>query len=342
MRESTFSFWENPEFVLAQDSPYRMEDDAFHPTDDAYASETWFFEAFSEEGHLVQVTVATKDPLLVPCQMHPLVRLAVCLPGRAAYAVEEAMPTSQFEAATDRLSLRLGVGTVEAGEAGYRLDLKVRDVAVHLTFKPQVPPWVPGRGQVAYGDKGLKALRWVVPVPRAEVQGTVTVGRERAEIRGTGYHDHRWSNFYPPEVLTRACWGRIYFEGQTLVMADLVGTLLYSRKPIRPLFWARGNRVLASSDKAEILWLGHRREPSTKAKYPTSALLVIQANPQARVELGSLAVRLAGSLHPAARGTDNSWRRPVGLSLFGEARITEAATPASTARGVAALELVVF
>lgn len=342
MRESTFSFWENPDFVQEPDAGYTEELDAFHPPADAFTAETWFFEVMGEEGHLVQLAVGTKDPLLLPGELRPWLRLGVSWPGRPARFAEETFSPAVFDAAQDRCALHLPAGTVEATDQGYRLRVALKEISLDLSLRPTLPPWVPGRGVIGYGDKGLKTLRWCVPLPRAEVEGTLAMGREQTRLRGVGYHDHRASNFSPPELLTGMQWGRVFAGEHTVIFGQIAGVRLYSWKPIRPVLWAKGEEVLASTDKADLVWERSERDFLSRAKYPTRGLLRVQTQPERQVRFDRLVVRLASSLHPAARAAGNNWQPPLGFVLTGEAVVLEAARPAEAVHGRGVFELVSF
>ncbi|MHB8875935.1 MAG: hypothetical protein ACYC8T_19780, partial [Myxococcaceae bacterium] len=65
------------------------------------------------------------------------------------------------------------------------------------------------------------ALGWVVPMPRAAVEGTVTMGGTVRRVRGAGYHDHNWGELNLLDTMGYWYWGRLTSADSTVVYASV-------------------------------------------------------------------------------------------------------------------------
>jgi predicted secreted hydrolase len=92
-------------------------------------------------------------------------------------------------------------------------------MAVDLTFTQQMPGFKLGDGIIRFD--GQVALAWVVPMPRASVEGTIREGGEVRHVRGMGYHDHNWGELNLTDTMAYWYWGRITSPESTLVYADV-------------------------------------------------------------------------------------------------------------------------
>jgi hypothetical protein len=106
----------------------------------------------------------------------------------------------------------------------YRVQAKGKDandqsVEVDLTFTPAAPGFKLGDGTVRFD--GQVALAWVVPMPRASVEGTVKVGDQTRTVRGLGYHDHNWGDLNLRDTMAYWYWGRVSSPDSTVIYADV-------------------------------------------------------------------------------------------------------------------------
>ena len=163
--------------------------------------EWWYFDAAFEDGsHLVAIlhsnlfTVHADLPA-VDLRYYPSEGPSVAAIGhfdRAAYS-----------ASSDRCHVKIGdCLAVDEGDR-YWLSLRQEPLAAELTFWPQLPGWKAGTTHLFADPASGHYFNWVVPVPRARVEGTLTVAGHRRRVAGVGYHDHNWGNTYMSAVFDR-------------------------------------------------------------------------------------------------------------------------------------------
>ncbi len=271
MRESTFSFWEDTEFNALPDKPLVPADNAYqgHPDEE----ESWFWEARSGDGTYLYVLVTVYGE-------KGKSRLVMFHPGKEAVTREFTAP---IQAGRDRLNVRIGGNHLAQEGDHFYLAWYGEDLTLELEFHPVLPGWQPGHGRINYGEKGDQYLCWSVPIPRAMVDGNITIAGDRYNFAGKGYSDHRRYNFPLSRNLAGGLLGRYYDDEYTLLWADFQGNLLYSGKHIAALYLGRTGEILASTGNLEVQIAETRRKG--ELNYPANLFLPAGTTPLARLNI---------------------------------------------------------
>jgi len=245
-----------PPFDPAEDGDhYRPEPDFF---------EWWYFDvAFDDGSYLVAILHSS---LYNAADHKPTLDLRYYSPeGRPVVAIGR-FDRDAYSAAPDRCLVEIGdCQAVDEGDR-YRLRLRHGPLAAELTFWPQLPGWKAGTGHLFADSASGRHFDWVVPLPRARVEGSLTVNGQRRDVVGVGYHDHNWGNFYLPTAFSRWTWGRVLAGDWTVIFGDVVG-LGESPPRVTPFMLARGDEILLATDRIRVRGEKRAREPRTGADY---------------------------------------------------------------------------
>jgi hypothetical protein len=249
--------------------------------------EWWYFDvAFEDGSYLIAVFHSS---LYNAADHKPMLDLRYYPPSGPPVIAIGRLDRAAYHAASDRCWVAIGdCLAVDEGDR-YRLSLSHESLASELIFWPQLPGWKAGTGHLFADSVSGHYFDWVVPLPRARVEGTLTVaGRKRAVV-GVGYHDHNWGNLYLPAAFSRWTWGRVLDDDWTLIFGDIVG---HGASPVHvtPFVLARKGEVLLTTDRIRINGEEPVREPNTGAPYLRR--LYLKAEEGTAVEL-TLTVRRA-------------------------------------------------
>jgi predicted secreted hydrolase len=239
-------------------------EDGDHCQPEPNFTEWWYFDATFEDGsHLIAIlhsnlfTIHTDLPT-VDLRFYPPVGPSVVAIGH--------FDRASYSAASDRCRVKIGdCLAVDEGDR-YRLSLRQEPLVAELTFWPQLPGWKAGSPHLFADSASGHYFNWVVPLPRARVEGTLTVAGQRRRVAGMGYHDHNWSNVNMSAIFDHWTWGRVMTSEWTLVFFDLVG---HGKPPprITPLMLARGDEILLATDRINVRGEEPMREHHTGAGY---------------------------------------------------------------------------
>ncbi|MET7402452.1 lipocalin-like domain-containing protein [Dactylosporangium sp. NPDC005572] len=192
------------------------EDGEREPTGPGHL-EWWYFDAQFTDGGTVAVTVATKPPGGdVSPPLRPTVRVQYVSPEGVSTQVQPEFPAEWFAAQEDRCDVRIGPNHISGDLRTYQVVTRDPQVSLDLTFTATVPCARIGTGRKLLGPSGQHA-GWVVPLPRADVTGTVVVGGDLVPVAGEGYHDHNWYDTGFREFLQEWYWGRGQFGDDTII-----------------------------------------------------------------------------------------------------------------------------
>lgn len=201
--------------VRGQEVPPGADEGHYFP--DRHFFEWWYFDvALSDGGWLVAVL---HSALFNVGDHRPTVDVRYYPPGALPIIAIGRFTRREYQAERGRFR----VGTSWAAEEGgvYRLHLRQGPLMADLTFCPELPGWKVGTGHLFADIPGGRYFDWVVPIPRARVEGWLELEGASHPVMGVGYHDHNWGNVYLPAVFQGWRWGRVWGGRWTLVFGDL-------------------------------------------------------------------------------------------------------------------------
>jgi hypothetical protein len=217
--------------------------------------EHWYFDARLDNGWTVIGFLQLGELITKRAG----VELHVYRPDGSRLEIRKPYRRSAAWASAERCDVRVGHNWCRVEEASddggpqtHVVHLEEDGIRFDLRFAGVVEPWQPGGGRTTFGPRDFFA--WVVPAPRAEVAGTVSIEGQEMEVKGVGYSDHNWGIGFMPRIVQRWYWGRVYAEDLTLVYANI---LLNEKRfgPgrwITPLMLAHGSRVVVSTGEVQM------------------------------------------------------------------------------------------
>ncbi len=214
--------------------------------------EWWYFDAILETGHVVVGFLQASELL----SRKPGVELHVYLPSGEKISEIRQYAASDLRISPEVCDVWVGknnatmISGAQGGPPVYELHIAEGNLEARLTFTPQVPGWRPGEGKTVYGASGYFA--WIVPIPRARVEGTIRIGDKVIPARGVGYHDHNWGTADMRRILTHWYWGRIYADDLTLIYAYVRTNRRFGTTCSKPLMIAHKDRIIQSTGQWEL------------------------------------------------------------------------------------------
>ena len=252
--------------------PMEPEDDALHIEVGAKNQfEWWYFDAHLEGGYTLVAFFYAAYPNPGLDQGKIAVELTLLRPDGSKTQKVVKYKKSQFYASRETPHVTIGSNTMRAtftddGLPVYEIFLEDEELMFELTYKAQVKGWKPGTGYSHFADMGHFA--WVVPFPRASVEGTVRDGNKTMSVKGVGYHDHNWLNFSFQSIIEYWMWGRVYSENFTVSYAFIQCNEKVDRHQVKVLLLAKGADPILSSGEYDFIKEDFEFNPNAKHSFP--------------------------------------------------------------------------
>jgi len=194
--------------------------------------------------------------------------------GERQYLQKPIFESSRFRYQPDPPELRLGRNFFRYAppEVRLHLDLPAEGsspaMKADLLLAMRTPGWRPGRGPVHYGSPDGDWYDLVVPVPWADVSGTVTIAEETRKVKGWGYCDHNTQTVLPTKQLGWIIALRSFGERHSINFLEYNAPAEYGRTRTTWILVMRDRRILYATDQWEREVLEHRTDEKTGYRYP--------------------------------------------------------------------------
>lgn len=199
---------------MAGTTGYTDKDDGrhFYDTQDYY--EWWYFDGHFDNGYTC--AVGYHFPLGHAKPRVPALYICIFTPEGEDISVLKAVDAVKCTASSEKCDVRLGNHfAIQEGDT-YHISAMSKRAGADLVFRRKLPGWKP-LGKDYYYDNGTEKHGWLVPLPRAEVEGTIYIQGEAIAVKGLGYHDHNWGNVDMHDSLQRWFWGRFHHPDYTMI-----------------------------------------------------------------------------------------------------------------------------
>ncbi len=263
-------------------APFDPAEDGDHYQPEPNFFEWWYFDVtFKDGSYLVAIFHSS---LYNAVDHKPTLDLRYYPPEGSPIVAIGRFDRTAYRSAPDRC--QVSIDDCQATDCGdhYRLKLRHGSLDAELSFWPQLPGWRAGTGHLFADSVSGHFFDWVVPLPRARVEGTLSVEGKTRDVAGIGYHDHNWGNFYLPAAFERWTWGRVLAGEWTVIFGDVVGRGKTSPH-VTPFMLARGDEILLATDRIQVHGQESAREPRTGAGYFCRLRMTTQQEPGVELTL---------------------------------------------------------
>jgi predicted secreted hydrolase len=273
--EPVIDEWLGPGEKDGEIIPVSMVENAVHREPSRFYGEWWYFDARLEDGHVVVGFLQASELM----SRKPGIELHVYKPSGEKISVVKKFPISQLRTSDEKCDVWVGDNHcyVEWPEKGdlptHHLHIAEEGMEADLTFTSEVPGWKPGKGMTKYGDRGY--FGWLVPAPRARVEGTVKFEGKTLQAKGIGYHDHNVVTADARRIISYWYWGRLYTDDFTLLYAYVRTKKRFANVASKPLMVAYKDKVILSSGEMVLTESGTVFNDEANRTYPTKLELDI-------------------------------------------------------------------
>lgn len=226
-------------------------EDGKRTDDSAGTYEWWYFDAHLADGAKLVVTFMNKDIAEPQKALAPLLRLNLDLPDGRHFEKLVNYPPSEWSAAKDHADVRLGRNRFTDDLHQYRIEATAEEISVDVTLTGEVPPWRPSTGYMLFGADRSMEFSWLPSVPQGAVTASYSIGGERHETTGVGYHDHNWGNVGLMKVVHDWYWARGQAGPYTVIASYITASEQFGYEPI-PIFMLARDNVVIGDDRAKV------------------------------------------------------------------------------------------
>jgi hypothetical protein len=252
-------------------------DDGLHIVDFQKGDfEWWYFDMMDQDSSCflkIVIHIGT-DPLRT--RIFPQLAVSVDSPDRSG-AITHSFSLGEFSADTRKCNISLGdriqVRVADKDPRECHIEIDVPGFQCNLRVTGSIEGWKPLGNEIVQqlGNK-RSAFSWVVPMPRAIVEGEFHFESKHYKIRNAvGYHDHNYikvekeSPLYVDDLISRWYWGKFYAADYSVIFMD---THCRTNR-ILSLMVSDGNRIIYSANNLiDCTVVSYGFDPVLKTKYP--------------------------------------------------------------------------
>lgn len=253
---------------------YELSDDALHPCKEEDYYEWWYFDAKFDNGYSCALTLHWRNgfikPHLTTMQMY------IYSPEGKKYEALTAINPQKYTctASTEKCDVVFKDSFCRVEDDGrYHLKMQAKGIAVDLFYTNTVPPIKRGPAFLPPPEETHGIFHgWVMAMPMARVEGTLTLEEQVIPVKGEGYHDHNWGNANMGDGLRGWSWGRLFDDQYTIVYSWILpwfeGT---SNRP--EIYICKDNQVIVATPEVDFKVTESQYDPETKKDIPLGITL---------------------------------------------------------------------
>lgn len=247
--------------------------------------EAWDVDATLDDGSLLSVRLETKDGAsLHSANDAPVVRLVLVRGDGSKLCALRRFAAADCTWDAEALGVRCGECMLDGTLRRIHVEatgLQVQgnpgdggDCAVEVSFDlaASTRPVRPATGILDTGRDGRRMLGWICPMPRAVLNGSLTVGGETRAIAGTARHAHAWGTVAPTRALNDWLFVTHDLGERTVALLDVTSSARsgFIRFPMVWVMNKRGNVIYSSTTDTActartIDWYD---DPATGRRFP--------------------------------------------------------------------------
>ena len=213
--------------------------------------EWWYFDAHLQDGAKLVIVFMDKDLATPQKPLEPTIRLNLDLADGRSFERFVTFDPAVWSSAKDRADVRIGANRFTGDLHTYRITATVDDIAVDVTLKGEVPSWRPDTGYMLFGEDRKLEFGWLPSVPQGTVTATYSIGDERHDTAGIGYHDHNWGNVGLMESIHDWYWARGQAGPYSVIASYITAHEKYDYATI-PIFMLAKDGVLVGDDPSRL------------------------------------------------------------------------------------------
>ncbi len=250
-------------------SAYTDRDDGLHPYDNPEYFEWWYLDARFDNGYSCVLTWHWRNEFLKP---HiPTLQIFIYTPEGKRYVGMEAVDPKDCYASQEHCDVKMGNSYLRQENGIYRMYMHSRNIGCELTFKGSIPGWKIGEGNLVEGNNIVQS--WVIPCPRAKVEGKLIIKDKEIPVKGDGYHDHNWGNCDMYDIFKGWYWGRLNDPRYTLIFSS---TEALNGQVLPYLYLADDQGTLISTNNYNFVV--EKEEPDSKTGLSYAKVITLKYN----------------------------------------------------------------
>jgi predicted secreted hydrolase len=195
-----------------------IEDDAYHETKKFFSEEWWYFDAIFDNNYSLHTdfTIFSKKNKIASSaiEIYKDGKLEAQTIKRHLFKPFEVSSKYPSATITGQKIMYFDIQKYNnTGEWVYNFNQELDDCALNLIFKGTTKGW-----KIVTDD-----LSWTVALPKAIVNGDITLNGETIKVRGVGYHDHNWNGTLSTIFkLIGWYWGKITSNSMNVTWGNLI------------------------------------------------------------------------------------------------------------------------
>ncbi|MDP9223775.1 MAG: hydroxyneurosporene dehydrogenase [Actinomycetota bacterium] len=213
--------------------------------------EWWYFDAHLDDGTKLVVVFMDKDLTTPQKSLEPTIRLNLDLADGRSFVKFTTFDPASWTAARDHADVRIGENRFTGDLHTYRITAKVDEIEVDVVLEGEVAAWRPETGYMLFGPDRKREFSWLPSVPQGKVTALYSIGDERHESAGTGYHDHNWGNVGLMEIIHDWYWARGQAGPYSVIASYITAHEKYDYAAI-PVFMLARDGVLIGDDPSKL------------------------------------------------------------------------------------------
>jgi hypothetical protein len=247
-------------------------------------SEWWYFDARLDNGYVVVGFFRAKHERTGKTG----VEITIYKPSGEKLQNVYDYSRSDLVVSRENANVRIGNNYIKVDNSNpkfpnYEIFLEEGEFGIHLNYTSKVQAWMPGKGHIEFGN--MEHFGWAVPLPRADVEGTIKVNGETIAVKGIGYHDHNWISVNLMRIVDYWYWGRIYSENFTMIYADIKCNKKMDNYAIKVLMLAKKDKVILSTGEYDLIHEDFQFNEKANNKYPKTLKFVISEDMNISLEV---------------------------------------------------------
>ncbi len=240
-------------------NPLGIDDMNPHPLEPFWYTESWFFIAILDDGHIAYVNLMLSNMGLKKHQ--PGLTISIITPDGKRLTTEAEYEPEDLEVSRDRFRLKVGSNVLEGDSKDLRLTLYHQGLGMDIEFKGCFPGYKVGDGTAWFGkDRGL--FYYIdYPAPRPRVKGAIIVEDRKIKAKGWGYVDHCYYNGDTTDF--EEVWHNFKFHSDeySIVLTSFTTPGTYGNKNVALATIMDDERVICATTDVTVVEKDHELDP---------------------------------------------------------------------------------